>query len=227
MSRPHDRELHFLWHPGTRDVFSGYGLTVRPAHLVGVVMVDRPTVADPAWLAEIAETFGAYELVPMTESGERGIVCQMEIAIESMSYLKGFGHAPRARALFDALVPLMEHPPAVTLSLAWDGATRHWTSRIAGGAIKPYPRFPLGQVVATPRALRALQEAEQEPMEFMTRHVRGDWGELDDEDKQANERALREGLRILSVYHTSDGVRLYVITEWDRSVTTLLLPDEY
>ena len=87
--------------------------------------------------------------------------------------------------------------------------------------------FELGQTVATPGALRALQEAEQSPAAFLDRHVAGDWGELGDEDKQENERALRKGLRLLSVYHTSAGVKLYVITEWDRSVTTLLLPAEY
>ncbi len=88
-------------------------------------------------------------------------------------------------------------------------------------------RFELGQVVATPGALRALQEAEQSPTAFLDRHVSGDWGELGDEDKQANERALREGLRILSAYTTSAGVTLWVITEADRSATTMLLPNEY
>ncbi len=89
------------------------------------------------------------------------------------------------------------------------------------------PLFPLGQIVATPGALRALQEAEQSPTAFLDRHVTGDWGELGDEDKQANERALREGLRILSAYTTSDGVKLWIITEADRSATTMLLPSEY
>ena len=87
--------------------------------------------------------------------------------------------------------------------------------------------FELGQVVATPGALRALQEAEQSPTAFLDRHVTGDWGELGDADKQANERALREDLRILSAYTTSAGVKLWVITEADRSATTLLLPNEY
>ncbi len=87
--------------------------------------------------------------------------------------------------------------------------------------------FELGQVVATPGALQALQEAEQLPAAFLDRHVSGDWGELGDEDTQANERALHEGLRILSAYTTSDGVKLWVITEADRSATTMLLPSEY
>ncbi len=87
--------------------------------------------------------------------------------------------------------------------------------------------FELGQVVATPAALRVIQEAEQSPTAFLDRHVTGDWGELGDEDKQANERALREGLRILSAYTTSAGVTLWVITEADRSASTMLLPHEY
>ena len=87
--------------------------------------------------------------------------------------------------------------------------------------------FELGQVVATPAALRVIQEAGQLPAAFLDRHVTGDWGELGDEDKQANERALREDLRILSAYTTSASVKLWVITEADRSATTMLLPNEY
>ncbi len=87
--------------------------------------------------------------------------------------------------------------------------------------------FPLGQVVATPGALRALEHAEQMPHAFLDQHVHGAWGDLDEEDWEANERALREGLRLVSVYYTSAGEKMYIITEWDRSLTTLLLPEEY
>lgn len=62
---------------------------------------------------------------------------------------------------------------------------------------------------------------------FLARHQSGDWGELDEEDIQANETALEDGLRLMSVYKTDAGVRTYVITEWDRSYTTLLLPEDY
>ena len=89
------------------------------------------------------------------------------------------------------------------------------------------PLFPLGQVVATPGALAALQEAGQEPIEFLIRHVTGDWGELDAEDIQENEFSLKNDLRLLSAYRTAKDEKLWVITEWDRSVTTLLLPSEY
>ena len=87
--------------------------------------------------------------------------------------------------------------------------------------------FRLGQLVATPGALAALSEAGQSPLEFLSRHQQGDWGEVGKEDWDANDAALLEGTRLLSAYRTSKGVRIWIITEWDRSVTTILLPDEY
>jgi hypothetical protein len=87
--------------------------------------------------------------------------------------------------------------------------------------------FELGRIVATPGALRALEAAEQQPAEFLDRHVNGDWGDLDDEDKQENEFSVRNGFRILSAYSTSAGEKIWIITEADRSATTLLLPEEY
>lgn len=87
--------------------------------------------------------------------------------------------------------------------------------------------FPLGQVVATPGALEALQKAGQEPVEFLRRHVSGDWGEVPPEDAQENELSLKQGFRILSAYTLTTGVKIWIISEADRSVTTLLLPAEY
>jgi hypothetical protein len=89
------------------------------------------------------------------------------------------------------------------------------------------PLFPLGCIVATPGALDALARANQSPQEFLNRHVTGDWGELGDEDKAENNYSLKHGFRILSSYRTAAGAKLWVITEADRSVTTLLLPEEY
>ena len=87
--------------------------------------------------------------------------------------------------------------------------------------------FSLGQVVATPGALAALQDAGQHPFVFLSRHVTGDWGNLVAEDKEENQRALEHGNRIFSSYLTAKNTKIWVITEWDRSVTTLLLPSEY
>lgn len=89
------------------------------------------------------------------------------------------------------------------------------------------PRFSLGQVVATPGALQAFQEAHQTPHEFITRHNTGDWGDLSEEDKTENDLSVKEGFRILSAYKLKTGVKVWVITEADRSATTLLLPEEY
>jgi len=89
------------------------------------------------------------------------------------------------------------------------------------------PRFLLGQVVATPGALEVLQQAEQDPSEFLARHVVGDWGDLEDEDKQENELSVEQGYRILSAYKLDNDTKIWIITEHDRSVTTILLPSEY
>jgi hypothetical protein len=97
---------------------------------------------------------------------------------------------------------------------------------------KTQPKFSLGQVVATPGSLDALTQANQQPIDFLQRHARGDWGELCEEDRQANKQALLDGSRILSVYRTSLGEKLWVITEaaddsGHRAATTILLPSEY
>ncbi len=87
--------------------------------------------------------------------------------------------------------------------------------------------FPLGRLVATPGALAALAESGQSPAFFLVRHASGNWGLVDEEDWRLNDEALRDGSRLLSAYETERGVRLWIITECDRSVTTILLPDEY
>jgi hypothetical protein len=87
--------------------------------------------------------------------------------------------------------------------------------------------FPLGQIVATPGALEALARASQMPMEFLRRHATGDWGQLDTQDVAENEYSLKHGFRLLSSYRTAEDEALWLITEADRSVTTLLLPGEY
>jgi hypothetical protein len=89
------------------------------------------------------------------------------------------------------------------------------------------PLFPLGLTYATPGALEALSEAEQEAAEFLHRHQHGDWGEMCDEDKRENEFSVDKRLRIFSAYHLSDGTKVWIIIEADRSVTTILLPSEY
>lgn len=94
-------------------------------------------------------------------------------------------------------------------------------------------RFRLGQMMVTPGAIEALEESGESPAEFLRRHAHGDWGHLDAHDRRLNERAIAHGscpgrrMRVLSTYQTKLGVKLYVITERDRSYTTVLLPEEY
>jgi len=107
------------------------------------------------------------------------------------------------------------------------------------------PRFKLGRVVATPGALELMLLTNSNPFVLLARHVTGDWGECDAEDVQTNEDAVTRGLRVLSVYRLPlqnlaegereqlaqqmglEGDRIWLITEADRSATTLLLPEEY
>ena len=88
-------------------------------------------------------------------------------------------------------------------------------------------RFPPGQIVATPGALAALEESGESPDVFLKRHLTGDWGEVDDHDRRENELSVVQGFRLLSAYTRSNGTKLWIITEADRSATTLLLPSEY
>ncbi len=88
-------------------------------------------------------------------------------------------------------------------------------------------RFRLGRIVATPGALAALAKTGDSPSSFLRRHVGGDWGELDEHDRKENELSLQHGFRLLSAYTLANGTKLWIITEADRSATTLLLPSEY
>ena len=94
-------------------------------------------------------------------------------------------------------------------------------------AVSKPKTFPLGEIVATPCALDALRRAAQPPLLFVLCHLRGDWGEVCADDWALNDGAVEDGGRIFSVYRTALGERIWIITEADRSVTTLLLPDEY
>lgn len=85
--------------------------------------------------------------------------------------------------------------------------------------------FPLGELVGTPGVLQEVPEPEL--LRAVQRHAMGDWGDVCEDDRLANEEALKEGLRLFSVYHSSKGKKFWIITEWDRSATTILLPEEY
>ena len=88
-------------------------------------------------------------------------------------------------------------------------------------------RFALGQTFITPGAEEALQIAGQTPIEFLRQHMSCDWGEVSQADAEENELSLRDGFRLLSAYRTVKGQKIWIITEADRSATTILLPSEY
>ena len=93
-------------------------------------------------------------------------------------------------------------------------------------------KFPLGRLLVTCGAMAALERTGEDPTEYIARHAIGDWGELDAEDKRANDEAIKNGTRILSAFHLKDNTKIWVISEasdpqGNREATTILLPDEY
>jgi hypothetical protein len=89
------------------------------------------------------------------------------------------------------------------------------------------PLFHLGDVVATPQSICVLSESGISVQSLLQRHATGDWGDVCEEDRVTNDDALKHGDRLLSSYIISEDIKVWVITEYDRSVTTILLPSEY
>jgi hypothetical protein len=92
-------------------------------------------------------------------------------------------------------------------------------------AVHAVAKFRLGHIVATPNALESI--TQDDILTGIGRHQSGDWGDVDAHDRAANDHSLIEGTRILSVYHAANGVKFWIITEADRSATTVLLPEDY
>ena len=123
------------------------------------------------------------------------------------------------------------HPGPFNLEITMNSSPQQHTPD-AGQPPEPlagadWPRFPLGQLLTTPGALKLMQDNDVDPMSLLQRHVRGDWGLICAEDAQANEEALICGARLLSSYLLPGAGVIWIITESDRSVTTCLRPDEY
>jgi hypothetical protein len=126
-----------------------------------------------------------------------------------------------------------------TASADFGSTTHHWRRiTMASALLNPrkslnppqpdFPLFKLGQVVATPAAIDLLRSLALNPLLFLGRHAFGDWGQVSDQDREANRAALKDGSRLLSSYTLNrNNDRLWIITEADRSSTTLLLPQEY
>ena len=86
-------------------------------------------------------------------------------------------------------------------------------------------KFQVGHLVGTPNALGSIPNSEIQSA--LWRHMTGDWGDLDEHDREENEFSLTRGLRLFSIYRSANGVTFWIITEADRSATTVLLPDDY
>lgn len=85
----------------------------------------------------------------------------------------------------------------------------------------------MGRLCATPGALEAFETTDENSLAYLMRHASGDWGDVSDDDRAENEFSIQNGFRILSAYRLRDGTKIWIITEADRSVTTILLPSEY
>ena len=135
-----------------------------------------------------------------------------------------------------------EHRASLTLSLfrsVLEGEWGDWLKEAAGPLMMaeekkpdsdedqiPKALFQMGTLVATPGAIEALEGVERNLVQLLARHVEGDWGNLDEHDVRENELSLKQGYRLFSAYNIEDE-KFYVITEWNRSVTTVLKPDDY
>ncbi len=156
--------------------------------------------------------------------------------------------SPSLASVRQSLERLFQHPPVVQLVMELGLLVLHRAQQANAMHAAPAPLgvstmrqttpsasrqpatpllFPLGHIVATPPALSVLQTHGIQPVTLLQRHVIGDWGDLDPEDVQANTDALAHGWRLFSSYAIADGVKVWIITEADRSVTTLLMPDDY
>lgn len=89
------------------------------------------------------------------------------------------------------------------------------------------PLFSLGELYITPGAIEAFNATGESVSSYLERHVTGDWSEMDEFDQEQNRQAVTEGYRVVSAYRLSNGTKIWIITEADRSVTTVLLPEEY
>lgn len=102
------------------------------------------------------------------------------------------------------------------------------TTKVLFITLIPILRFPAGEVVVTAGVDELIQQRRLNPSEYLHRHLNGDWGDLDASDRRQNDEALKSGQdRLHSSYQVAPDLKLWIITEWDRSVTTLLLPSEY
>jgi hypothetical protein len=223
--------VYGLWHKDGR-MFSAYALSTTSGgvdHLTGLLLIDRPAQVDPAQLGVWEVMYGKFSLFPMARDGALGVACNMFIDEQSRQYVRPFA-AQASQAFYEVLKEFLVIPPNIDFEMCWDPDREQWASKpriYPQGGIYGKPRFTLGEIVATIGATSVIIDTVDDPRVYLRRHITGDWGELCDDDKAENEYSVRHGFRILSRYSFSNGQPFYIITEADRSVTTILLPEEY
>lgn len=192
---------------------------------------------------------GFFDCMKFWQAGKKRTVSVMGSSVseaQATAIIEAAGKDPRIILLFDedkaghegrdqALIRFASKAYVKVIELGKDGLQPDQLTpeEISGLKLEEQPppygaciaKFRAGKLVATPNALESL--TQRDIAVAIGRHLRGDWGDLDDHDRNANEQALKEHTRLLSVYHSANGVKFYVITEADRSVTTILLPEDY
>jgi len=121
-----------LWHPGTEDTFSGYGIGKDTDYIIGLLMIDRPQIAPQEYLDEIRKEFGPYFVSPMTFDGCRGILCQMTIEEQSRRYVRRFDKELED-IILNNIDPLLEHKPKPHFMMGYSHELRLWTSTFYRG----------------------------------------------------------------------------------------------
>lgn len=125
-------DVRYLWHPGTTDTFSGYGLRIDKDRIAGLLMVDRPCIAPESYINYIMETFGECDLYPMTTDGSRGVICRMTIAADSTQFVKDLGFHVN-ELILERFRPLLQNLPRPHFKMKYSPAHRLWLSEFYRG----------------------------------------------------------------------------------------------
>lgn len=178
---------------------------------LGTVVVTPPAASALAEDCETAETYLARHV-----AGDWGELDPPEVIANDEALERGY--AVRSRYILST---------GESLQITTSGNRDRTTVFLRSPEETATGLFSLGGVYATPGAIEALEAAGQDARTYLARHHLGDWGNMDPEDLQENERSLGRGSRLFSAYTLSTGDRVWIITEADRSATTVLLPSEY
>jgi len=178
---------------------------------LGEMLLTPPAVSALAEDCETAETYLTRHV-----AGDWGELDPPEVAANDEALERGYAVRSRYRL-----------PTGTTLQISTNANRSRTVVFVRSPEETATGLFSLGGLYATPGAIAALEAAGEPATTYLARHTRGDWGDMDPEDLRENERSLGRGSRLFSGYNLPTGERLWIITEADRSATTVLLPSEY